>query len=98
MLEPKLNQAPQVIEKIVHLDRVLIRKKRPSIKLDEWSLKYFEENGIDYHYIAQQKRLQEIVDQRDAFVKHAFIAGYRPTEIARYLGRNHSTILHTISK
>lgn len=98
MLEPRLNQSPQVIEKIVHLDRVLVRKKRPSIQLAEWSLKYFEENGITYEYIAQQRRLQEIVDQRDAFVKHAFIAGYRPTEIARYLNRNHTTILHTISK
>jgi len=98
MLEPRLNQAPQIIEKIVQVDRILTRARRPKAPINEWSEKYFLENNTSFKYISQRRRLQEVVDERDAFVKNAYLNGYRPMEIARYLGRNHTTILHTISK
>jgi len=96
MLEPRLQ--PKIIEKVVHVERVLTRAKRPKVAIDIWSEKYFTENNTSYKYISQQRRLQEIVDERDTYVKNAYLNGYRPSEIARYLGRNHTTILHTISK
>ena len=96
ILEPRLQ--PVVVEKIVHVDRILVRAKKPKMPIDIWSQKYFQENNTSYEYISQKRRLQEIVDERDAYVKYAYLNGYRPTEISRYLGRNHATILHTIRK
>jgi chromosomal replication initiation ATPase DnaA len=96
ILEPRLQ--PVVVEKIVHVEKILVRAKKPKIPIDTWSQKYFQENNTSYEYISQKRRLQEIVDERDAFVKYAYLNGYRPTEISRYLKRNHTTILHTIRK
>ena len=96
MLEPRLQ--PVVVEKIVHVERVLTRAKNPKVPLDIWSEKYFIDNNTSFKYISQRRRLQEIVNERDAYVKNAYLNGYRATEISRYLGRNHATILHTISK
>ena len=96
MLELRLQ--PVVVEKIVHVDRVLTRVKNPKVPLNIWSEKYFIDNNTSFKYISQRRRLQEIVDKRDAYVKNAYLNGYRAMEIARYLGRNHATILHTISK
>ena len=96
MLEPRL--VPKIIEKVVHVDRVLVRVKNPKVPLNIWSEKYFQENNTSFKYISQRRRLQEVVDDRDTYVKNAYLNGYRAMEIARYLGRNHATILHTISK
>ena len=96
MLEPRLQ--PVVVEKIIHVEKFVKRKPRPKTTLIEWSNKYFEDNNTSYKYISQQRRLQEIVDDRNAFIKQAYFEGFRPTEIARFLNRNHATILHVISK
>jgi chromosomal replication initiation ATPase DnaA len=96
MLEPRLQ--PVVVEKIIHVEKFVKRKPKPKTPLAEWSAKYCEENNITFQYVSQARRLQEIVDTRDAYVKQAYFEGYSPSEIARHLKRNHATILHTISK
>jgi len=96
MLQPRL--VPKIIEKVVHVERVLTRAKKPKVTLEVWSEKYFLDNNTSFKYISQRRRLQEVVDKRDTYVKNAYLNGFRPMEIARYLGRNHATILHTISK
>jgi len=98
MLEPRINQAPQIIEKIVHVEKFVKRKPKPSAPLATWSEGYFKENNTSFKEVSQRRRLQEVVDLRNAFIKQAYFEGYRPTEIARYLGRNHATILYIISK
>ena len=98
VLEPVLNAKPKVIEKVVHVEKYVKRKPRPKFSILEWSAKYCEENNITYEYVKQARRLQEIVDTRDAYVKQAYFEGFTPSEIARHLNRNHATILHTISK
>jgi len=98
MLEPRLNLVPQVIEKIIHVEKFVKRKPRPSISLLEWSAKYYNETNTTYEYISQRRRLQEVVDIRNAYIKEAYFEGYTPTEIARHLKRNHATILYIISK
>jgi hypothetical protein len=96
MLEPRLE--PKIIEKVIHIDRVLTRAKKPKITLEIWSEKYFLDNNTSFKYISQRRRLQEVVDARDIYVKNAYLNGFRPIEIARYLGRNHATISHSIGK
>lgn len=98
MLEPRLNLEPQIIEKIVHVEKFVKRKPRPKMTLVEWSNKYYQETNTSYESISQKRRMQEIVDARDTYVKQAYFEGFTPSEIGRYLKRNHATILHTIGK
>jgi chromosomal replication initiation ATPase DnaA len=96
MLGPRLE--PKIIEKIVHVEKFVKRKPKPQISIIEWSESYCKENNITFEYVRQRRRLQEIVDTRDAYVKQAYFEGFTPSEIGRHLKRNHATILHTISK
>lgn len=98
MLEPRLNLEPQIIEKIVHVEKYVKRKPRPSMSLLQWSEQYYKENNTSFKDISQRRRLQEIVDVRNAYIKQAYFEGFTPSEIARHLGRNHATILYIISK
>lgn len=98
MLEPRLNQAPQVIEKIVEVEKFVKRKPKPSIPLTTWSEGYYKDNNTSFKEISQRRRLQEVVDIRNAYIRQAYFEGYTPSEIARHLGRNHATILYIISK
>jgi len=98
MLEPRLNLEPQIIEKIVHVEKYVKRKPRPSMSLLQWSEQYYKENNTSFKEISQRRRLQEILDVRNAYIKQAYFEGFTPSEIARHLGRNHSTILYIISK
>ena len=96
MLGPRLE--PKIIEKIVHVEKFVKRKPKPQTSILEWSEGYCKENNITFEYVKQRRRLQEIVDTRDAYVKQAYFEGFTPSEIARHIKRNHATILHTISK
>ena len=96
ILEPKLQQV--VVEKIVHVEKYVKCKPNPSMPLLEWSEVYYKENKTSFKEISQRRRLQEIIDVRNAYIKQAYFEGYTPSEIARHLGRNHSTILYIISK
>ena len=96
ILEPKLQQV--VVEKIVHVEKFVKRKPKPSVTLTAWSEVYYKENKTSFKEISQRRRMQEIVDARNAYIKQAYFEGYTPSEIARYLGRNHATILYIISK
>jgi chromosomal replication initiation ATPase DnaA len=96
MLGPRLE--PKIIEKIVHVEKFVKRKPKPQTSILEWSEGYCKENNITFEYVKQRRRLQEIVDTRDAYVKQAYFEGFTPSEIARHIKRNHATILHTINK
>jgi hypothetical protein len=98
MLEPRLNLKPQIIEKIVHVEKYVKRKPKPSVPLTAWSEVYYQENKTSFKEISQRRRMQEVVDLRNAYIKQAYFEGYTPSEIARHLGRNHATILYIISK
>lgn len=89
ILEPRLQ--PVVVEKIVH------RKLKPKIVIEKWAETYFAENGITYKQMADRSRKQEIVDIRYEFIKNAYFNGYTCTGIAKYLKRDHSTIIYAIN-
>lgn len=96
MLEPRL--ITKVITKTEVVEKILTRNLRPKITLESWSKFYYNSNKTSYEIIANKSRVQTLVNKRNAYIKAAYLAGYRPTEIANYLDRNHSTILHAIGK
>lgn len=98
MLEPKLNQQPQIIERVVEVKKFVKCKQNPSIPLLAWSEVYYKDNNTSYKEISKKRRLKEVVRMRNAYIKEAYFEGYTPSEIARHLCMNHTTILYIISK
>ena len=98
MLEPKLQ--PIVIEKIVEVkvEKLVQRKLKPKTPIAVWADSYYLENFTSYNELTNRSRKQHLVDMRHAFIKLAYQDGYTCTTIANYLKRDHSTILHSISK
>jgi chromosomal replication initiation ATPase DnaA len=96
MLEPRLK--PIIIEKIVEVEKVVTRKINTRTSIAKWSQSYFIENGITYNEINQRSRTKEVLNIRNSFVKKAYLDGFTCTSIAKYLNRDHSTILHSIRK
>lgn len=95
MLEPKLQ--PVVVEKIVKVEKIVHRKLKPKIVIEKWAETYFAENGITYKQMSDRSRKQEVVDIRYQFIKDAYFNGYTCTGIAKYLKRDHSTIIYAIN-
>jgi len=95
MLEPRLQ--PVVVEKIVEVEKFVQRKVKPKMPIDKWAETYIAENGITYKQLVDRSRKQEVVDVRYQFIKDAYFNGYTCTAIARFLKRDHSTILYAIS-
>ena len=94
MLEDKLK--PQVIEKVIIVEKYINKNIRPSMKIEQWAPTYLKANGLTYEEINDKSRKIEVCRIRTQFCKEAFKAGYGCAEQARYLKRNHTTILHNI--
>lgn len=94
ILEDKIN--PKVIEKIVVVEKYINKNIKPKLTIEQWAPIYFKENNLTYEEVNQKSRKVEVCRIRTKFCRNAFIAGYGCAEQARYLKRNHSTILHNI--
>jgi chromosomal replication initiation ATPase DnaA len=95
MLEPRLQ--PVIVEKIVKVEKIVHRKLKPKVVIEKWAESYLAENGLTYKQMLDRSRKQEIVDLRYDFIKAAYFNGYNCTSIARFLKRDHSTIIYAIN-
>ena len=91
ILEPRL-QPVAVVEKRP------FRELPSKIPIKDWAQDYCNDFNVDMTTIMSRSRKQEIVDIRYEFIKAAYVSGYKCTTIARFLKRDHSTILHAINK
>lgn len=98
ILEPKLNQAPIIIETIVKPKKTAYRQLPSKTPIKEWAEKYYKDFGVTKEQIFNRSRRLDVVEKRDEFIKSAYMDGYKCTAIARYLERNHTTILNALSK
>jgi chromosomal replication initiation ATPase DnaA len=96
MLEPRLQ--PKIIEKIVEVEKYIQRRIKPKTPISVWAEVYFTKNLLSYNEVSNKSRKRHVVDIRHEFIKIAYQNGYTCTSIASYLKKDHSTILHAISK
>jgi hypothetical protein len=94
MLEDKLK--PQVIEKVIIVEKYINKNIKPALNIEQWAPRYFEENELTYDQVTNKSRKVDVCRIRSKFCQEAFKAGYGCAEQARYLKRNHTTILHSI--
>lgn len=93
ILEPKLQ--PVIVETI---EKKPFRELPSKIPIKIWAEDYCNDFNIQMTTLMTRSRKQEIVDIRYEFIKSAYVSGYKCTTIARFLKRDHSTILHAINK
>lgn len=85
--------------KIVHETKeVYVHKKKSAIGLKKWSERYLSANNLTYEQLAAKCRSRDVITMRNKYCVEAYKEGYGPSEIGRYLKRDHTTILHCIHK
>jgi len=94
ILEDKIN--PRVTEKVVFVERFVNKNTKPKMSIEDWATIYFKENSLTYEEVNQRSRKLEVCRIRTKFCREAFTAGYGCAVQARFLKRNHTTILHSI--
>lgn len=93
-LEPEI----KIIEKIVVVDKIIRKNYEPDLDIKSWSNKYFENKATTYEQINKRSNTPQVCRLRNHYCKAAFHYGFGASEIARYLKRNHTTILYNIHK
>lgn len=93
-IEPEI----KIIEKIVVVDKILEKGYKPNIDIDSWSNKYFDDKSTSYEEINKRSNTPQVCRLRNHYCKDAYTYGFGASEIARYLKRNHTTILYSIHK
>jgi len=74
-------------------------KKKISIEpLDKWVVGYCNRKKITEDVLKIHSRKAENVKIRDKFCRVAYKCGYTITEIANYLNKHHTSILHSLYK
>lgn len=85
ILEQKIEKSP-------------FRELPSKIPIKTWAEDYCNDFEVEMTTIMNRSRKQEIVDIRHNFIKAAYVCGYKCTTIARFLKRDHTSILHAINK
>lgn len=78
--------------------KIVCRKVNTKTSIAKWSESYFLENATTYNAINQRSKKKEVVSIRTNYIKQAYLDGFTCTSIAKFLQRDHSTILHAIHK
>lgn len=90
ILEPRLQS--------VAVEKRPFRELPSKVPIKTWAENYCKDFNISMTILMTRSRKQELVDIRYEFIKAAYVSGYKCTTIARFLKRDHSTILHAINK
>jgi hypothetical protein len=97
ILEKHLKPKVVVKNKIIEIVR-FNTKAKPDIPIQDYFSIYKDTYSVTYKDITRKCRRIETLKIRNAFVRSAIEQGYTQSEIARYLGMNHTTILNIIKK
>jgi hypothetical protein len=88
----------EVVKVIEKKDVIYIAKKGNKANIKKWAEQWLIQNNITYKEVSKKSRASEVVTKRNKFCIDAFMEGYGYSEIARYLKKHHSTIIHCIHK
>ena len=80
------------------IQKSVFRELPSKIPIKIWAEDYCVDFNVSIDVIMDRSRKQEIVDIRHDFIKAAYMSGYKCTSIARFLKRDHTSILHAINK
>lgn len=94
ILEPKLNNTPTIIERVVHVEKFVRKGLAPAVPLQEWASNYYKAKNTSYEEISNKTRRTNVVINRNRFLVEAYKEGYTASELGRYLKMCHASILH----
>lgn len=76
---------------------IKVSDKKPTKPISEFAKQYMLINNVEYTILSKKSRERKYVHARVKFCTQAFLNGYGYTDIAKYLGFHHSTIMHSIN-
>lgn len=62
--------------------------------LKEWSV----DDQVCKDLVMSKRRIADSIRMKESFIKFAYLKGYGVTEIGRFMGVNHATIIHHLKK
>lgn len=81
--------------KIVYVQKKLGNQHK-TIKL--WSENYFMVNNITFEDVCKKSRARDTIRIRNEYCIAAYMQGFGYSTIAKYIGYDHSTIIHCVNK
>lgn len=87
----------QVIEK-KSVFYVKIKENKPEISIVDFADEYCSRNFVDPEILKKKNRKTEVIRERDKFIHEVIVNGYTYSEVARFLKKDHSTIIHSFKK
>lgn len=96
----KLITKPEVIvlERKVEVVRYHKFNVNPTQPISDFFIEYQKNNNITLEAIKKRCRSIETRTIRNQFIRSAVSNGYRITEVARFIGMDHTTIINVLKK
>ena len=92
MLHEKINVAPKV--EVRYIEKFARKGIAPELKLQDFADKYYEIYNTSYKDLINRSRKTDVVINRNRFLIAAYKEGYGASELGRFLGFCHASILH----
>jgi len=92
MLHDKINVVPRV--EIKYIETFARKGIAPDLTLKEWADKYYKDFNTNYKELTNRSRKTDVVINRNRFLIAAYKEGYGASELGRFLGFCHASILH----
>ena len=94
-------QIEKIVHKIKHDTKIVYVQKKLNVQhktIELWSQNYFMCNNISFEDVAKKSRVRNTIQIRNAYCIEAYKNGFGYTTIAKYIGYDHSTIIHCVNK
>lgn len=92
MLHEKINVVPRV--EIKYIEKFARKGVAPELTLKKFADKYYEIYNTNYKELTNRSRKTDVVINRNRFLIAAYKEGYGASELGRFLGFCHASILH----
>ena len=92
MLHEKINVSPKV--EVRYIEKFARKGISPELKLQDFADKYYEIYNTNYKELTNRSRKTDVVINRNRFLIAAYKEGYGASELGRFLGFCHASILH----
>jgi hypothetical protein len=96
MLQEKIKAVPDKIVEVRYVEKFSRKGIDPNLTLADFTEQYCAANNTSYKMLCDRSRKTEIVINRNRFVTSAYKEGYSASELGRYLGFCHASILHAL--
>ncbi len=86
------------VVKIVEKKEFVFVTEKGGKSISKWAELWLSKNDVTYEEVSSKTRTARTIELRNKFCIDAYIGGFGYSKIGKYLGFDHSTIVHSIKK